>query len=884
MHSRLLAVWLRLAALLRKDRRNRELDDELDSHLALLRERFTRQGMTEKEADHAARRQFGSVTKVKEQFHEARRLALFDRVLHDLGYGLRNLHQNLTFTVTAVLTLAVAIAGNTVMFSIIKPVLLTPLPYREPDRLVQISMENSRNLATFTPARLKQLRAGVQALDEIGAYGLPENVILTVGTRSEQLAAARVSANFLQILGVNPLLGRGFASEEDAPGGPAVAMISTDLWRRRFGSDPAIAGKTATLDSATYTIIGVLPVKFEFPSAGIDVWMARPSEWPGVPSQAWNRTASLTGFARLRAHDDMRKLAAELEVVNKQYVAAYPAMPDAKPGATIRAEKLADALVTTVRRPLWVLFAAVMFVLLIGCANVASLMLARGAVRSRELAVRAALGASRGRLIMLLVTESVLLAIIGGVVGVCIAFGGLSLVARIGDFPLPRRRDIGLDGTVLAFTLGLSAFTGLLFGLFPALRISRPELAATLRERLGQSGAPRNWFGARGILVVGQVTLSMVLLIGAALMVKSFARLRSVAIGFQSANLLTMQIALPPARYDNGRKIAGFFDELTQKVTALPGVRSASVARTIPTTPYALIAVQVAEQAPIPFTERALGQLQTIGEGYLQTLGIALKRGRQLTEQDLKGRTPVLMINESLARRFWPEYPGGPDPVGQHIQLGASAVSVEIVGIAADVHEAGAALRVVPEVYLPARLSPAQTAYLVVRTNGDPLRFVDSIRSQVSDIDRDQSISKVKTMDGVLDESLGQPRLTTLLLGSFSVVALLLAAVGIYGVIAFSVTQRTQEIGIRSALGAKNADILKIFFAQGLKMTLAGLVLGLLGALALTRLMDSLLFQVSATDPWTFAAVSFLIVFAALAGGYIPARRAARIDPMTVLR
>jgi predicted permease len=883
MRLKLFVLWLRLAEAVRKDR-GQELDEELDSHLTLLRDRFIRQGMTAKEAHDAARRQFGSVTQIKEQFHDAGRWSAPDRILNDLGYAFRILRQSPTFAVAAVLTIGVAIAGSTLMFSAIKAVLLTPLPYREPDRLVLISMENSRNLATFTPMRFDQMRIGVQSSEGIGAYGLPQNSILTAGAQSEQLAVARVSANFLQILGVNPTLGRGFTPEEDVPGGPAVVMISTNLWRRRFGSDPAIAGKVATLDSVAFTIAGVLPAEFAFPSDGIDVWMTRPSEWAGIPSQAWSRTATLTGFARLRPDADTSKLSAELDVKNQQYAAAFPAMPDAKPGATVRVERLADALVATVRRPLWVLSAAVLFVLLTGCANVASLTLARGAVRSREFAVRAALGASRGRLIMQLVTESLVLATIGGAFGVCAAFGLAHAVARIGDLFLRRGGAIRLDGMVLAFGLGLSIVTGVLFGLFPAIAISRPDLGVTLKERLGQAGAPQGSFGARRILVVGQVTLSIILLIGAALMIKSFARLRAVDPGFHSCNLLTAQIALPPARYDTGRKITAFFEELTQRVTALPGVQSASIARTIPTTPYALIALQVAEQAPVAFAERPLGQLQTIGEGYFQTLGIALKRGRQLTEQDFKGSRPVLMINESLAKRFWPDYPAGRDPVGQHLQIGASKAQVEIVGISADVREAGAALKVVPEVYLPSRFSPAQTAYLVVRTKGDPLRFTELIRNRVFELDRDQGISKVRTMDSLLNESLGTPRLTMTLLGSFSAVALLLAVIGIYGVIAFSVAQRTQEIGIRGALGAEKADILRLFLAQGLKMAATGLAIGLMGALGLTRLMESLLFEVSPTDPWIFTATALLIVLVTFVGTYIPARHAARVDPMRVLR
>jgi putative ABC transport system permease protein len=654
-------------------------------------------------ANRADRRQFGGSAQVKQEHSEESGFMRLEFFLKDVRYALRALRNNRAFSLTTILTLAVGIGANAAMFTVIRGVLLKPLSYREADFLVQISMDNSRHLATFTPIRYEELKAGAQSFSDIGAFGLPQDVMLSSGSESEQLAAARVSANFLQILGVSPLLGRTFTSEEDMPGGAPVAMISARLWQRRFGGDTLAIGKTATLDSRIYTIIGVLPAGFRFPFADADIWFPRPSEWPGNPPQSWSRTATLTGFARLKMQATIRQAQAEASLLNQQYIAAHGAMPDAKPGASMRVERMADALVVNVRRMLWTLFGSVGFVLLISCASVASLMLARAASRSREFAIRFALGASRSRVVEQLLAESLLLALAGGVLGLCLACWIVHEVTRMSASVLPRTSEIGLDSVVLGFTITISLLTAVIFGLFPSLWVSKPDLTSPLRERAGTQGVSNRW-SARGLLVVGQVGLAIVLLIGATLLIKSFARLHQVNPGFQPANLLTMRITLAPTRYDSGRKITMFFEELVQRVETMPGVREATVARSLPMMPYQLVALQVAEQPALPFAERPLGELQTITGRYFLTLGIPLSKGRQFTEQDFKTGPPVLMVNESLARRFWPNYPGGPNPIGQHIQMGAGT-PVEIVGITGDVHEAGLSLAVPPEVYLPARLS-----------------------------------------------------------------------------------------------------------------------------------------------------------------------------------
>jgi putative ABC transport system permease protein len=553
---------------------------------------------------------------------------------------------------------------------------------------------------------------------------------------------------------------------------------------------------------------------------------------------------------------------------------------------------LRDQLVANVRTMLWTLFGAVGFVLLIACANVASLLLARAASRSREFAVRAALGAARSRLIRQLLAESLVLATLGGALGVLLAQWSLRAITRVTVLPLPRAGEIRLDGMVLGFTVALSIATGVLFGLFPSLAMSRPDLAGVLRESGAAAGRGLSSRGgvfgvsARGLLVVVQVALSVVLLIGAALLMQSFVRLHSVDPGFQPANLLTMKIALPLARYDTDQKRAAFFADLVRRVEAAPGVRAATVALKLPTTTRLGTNIHIAGR-PDSDAEPLMAQLQSITPGYLRTLGVALRRGRAFTARDnTPGSLPVVMINEGLARRYWPDYPNGQDPVGQRISTGFDKAIgwMEIVGIIADVHDQGLALDAESTVYLPTAVHPPQVAYRAARTEGDPRRFVNTVRSQVLAIDSDQPVSDVKTMDEVIEASVGQRRLTMLLLGVFAGMALLLAMVGIYGVIAYSVAQRTQEVGIRRALGAKPGDILRLVMGQALGLALAGVAIGIGGALAVNSVMKGLLFHVSATDPATYGAIAVLFIIVALAASYIPAWRATRIDPMAALR
>jgi predicted permease len=748
------------------------------------------------------------------------------------------------------------------MFTVIRAVLLKPLRYRDSDRLVHIS-------GGATPSRFAEMQAGAHSFTELGAFAFQEGLTLSGGAEPEVLSGVRVSASFLRILGVDPLRGRGFRPEEDAPGGAPVVMIGAELWQRRFAGDLQILGKTITLDATPYRVIGILPPRFQFPFSGVDLWLTAPSESPRIPPRSRILSPFLTVFGRLKPGVTLAQANAEMKVIRRQYAMAHPTMLDAM---------------------LWMLFGAVGFVLLIACANVAGLLLARATSRSREMAVRAALGAARSRLIGQLLAESVLLSVTGGILGVLLAAWSLRAIPSITAFDLPRAAEIHLDGMVLGFAAALSLATAALFGLAPSLAASRPDLMGVLRAsgEAANQVSPRGFpagLNVRGLLLVGQIALSIVLLIGAALLIESVSRLRGVQAGFNPARLLTMQLSLPPVRYDTGRKRMSFFQELIAQVGSSPGIRSAAAATTLPMMGYAGTPVQDAAKPLLKLNERLIATTSAVTPGYFRTLEIPLRRGREFTEQDTEDAQRVAIIDEALARRFWPEYPGGQDPVGQRLWVGGvNPNPAQIVGIAADVHQSLENSAWPETVYVAFAQIPQPSAMLAVRTEGDPLRFTSAVRAQVRALDKDQAISNVRTMEDLVEEQVGQRRLLVVLLGSFAGVALLLAVIGIYGVIAYSVAQRTREMGIRRALGAQQGDILRLVVAQGFRLALAGVAIGIAGAYGITRLMESLLFHVSATDPATFAGVALLFLPVALAASYIPARRATRIDPMAALR
>ncbi len=800
---------------------------------------------------------------------------ILDILSRDLLHTLRVMRNNPAFAATAVLTLALGIGANTAMFSVVRAVLWKPLAYADPDRLVLLS-------GGATQTHFEELRAAARSYSAIGEFrGIIENVTLSGGgSFPEVLKEARVSANFLSILGVEPLLGRGFRSAEEEPAGPPVALISAELWRRRFGGNPSIAGHSANFGAAPFTIIGVLPAGFQFPSPGIDVWLTKPSELVRPLSPI------LSVFARLRPDVNIAQASAELAVLQRQYMKAHPAMLDAKPGTVPRVIPWKDQLVSKVRRLIWMLFGAVGLVLLIACANVAGLLLARATSRAREFAVRAAIGAGRARLMGQLLTEGVLLAGLGGILGVLLAQASLRVIAGTTALNLPRAMEIRLDGLVLGFAVALSISTGILFGLAPALAASRPDLAAALRvsgEATGSTPSTR-WFNLRGLLVVGQVALSLLLLIGAALLTESLLRARGFDLGFKPENLLTMQITLAPSRYATDQKKAAFYRELVRRVESLPAVQAATITLTLPLTGFAGTPVQNASEPPLLLNRRPIATIQIVSPSHFHTLEIPLRRGRVFSERDDLAAPLVAIVDESLARRLWPAYPQGPTPVGQSLLIGAGPQPVQIVGIVADIHQTFESSNIWPGVYRPVAQVPQTFAMFAIRTAVKPMRLANAVLAEVAAIDRDQPVTAVKTMDDIIDAELGQRRLTTTLLSLFAMASVLLAAIGLYGILAYSVAQRIRELGIRRALGAQRNDILALILGQAVILTLTGILLGVGGAFVLTRLLKGLLFEVSATDPPTFIRVSLLFLFVALVAVYLPARRALKIDPLAALR
>ena len=813
----------------------------------------------------------------------------------DLRFAARMIAKRPGFSAAIVLTVALGIGANTALFSVIQAVLLRPLGYTDSQKLVILTRG-------ATPIHVDEFRASARSYTETGVFAVgAEQMALTGGPNGEGqepevVSAARVSGNFLNILGVAPVIGRSFLPSEDHTGSPDVAMISTRLWRRHFGGNPAILGHTATLAGTPYTIIGVLPPHFTFPfeDADTDVWITRPIEWSLMPLKSRPLSPYLRIFGRLKPGADIQGANAELTVLNRQYATAHPAMLDAKPDRAddpTRIRSLQDSIVADVRLPLLLLSGGVGLLLFIVCANVASLLLARAATRAREFAVRAALGAGRNRLLRQLLTESTLLSMLGGVLGALLAWAAMRNIRTATTLDLPRSSEIHLDLGVLSFALALSVCTGILFGLAPALSAFRRDLVAVLqgnrattRGRFRRRLAAQFNVGPRGLLVAGQVALSLVLLVSAGLLLQSLAHLYQVDPGFRANNVLTMSVSLSPAQYDTDTKRASFYQQLVERVEALPGVDDASVTLTLPTTGWAGAPIRIAGRPELLLNQRPIAILQQISPDYFRALQIPLMRGRAFSKGDNATAPGVVIINETLARRFWTQYPRGENPLGQRLLVGSSKQPLEIVGVAADVHQEGRDTEPTPGFYLPNAQQPPQAAILILRTKGDPASFAAPVRKQVLALDHNQPISDVKTLSAVLDASETQRRLMFSLLGAFSLVATLLAVLGLYSVISYSVVERTREIAIRQALGAQRSSILALVLRQGLGLALGGVIFGIAGAAGLTRLLSSMLFGIKAIDPVTFVLAATLFLIVALAASYIPARRAAAVEPMAALR
>ena len=801
--------------------------------------------------------------------------------LRDLRFGMRLLGKDKGFTIGAILLLAVGIGATTAIFTVANALLLRPFPYRDPQRLVSLQVKDAAKDYDGTLARYELLRDRSHSFEAVAGF-TNDTFNLTGHGEPMQVAVGRVTPNFFAMLGVEPQLGRSFAEDEGRPEGKPVVILSESLWRSRYGGDRNIVGQTIALDGTPHTVVGVLPAGVQFPFVGeTDVWTPRYFELTLIPPQRLRQGVGyLSLLARLKPEVTLNQANAEMAVLNQQYRNENPTAPDASPDSTVTAASLRDLVVANVRGKVWLLFGAVALVLLIACANVASLLLSRALVRRREIAVRTALGAGRATILRQLLTESTLMALIAGVLGIGLSWLATRALLAWGSSQLPQGIPMGMDSRVLLFTVAISLFTGVIFGIFPALQLARIDLHTTLRQE-GRSSSPGHGRARiNSILVVGQIALSLLLLIGAALLLRSYERLLKVDPGFDANNVLTMNVSLPTVKYSKPTQQTSFFDELLRRVSAVPGVRSAAISATLPLTFKRITPMLPEGQPNVPLAQRPFIDIEAISPEWFQTMRVPLRSGREFTAADNAQAPKVLIVNETFARQFWP----GQNPVGKHVIVGRWTEGGEVIGVADDIKNRGVGQDPQPQVYIPFAQLPWNNMYLLVRTAVPPHTLVSQIRQQVSSVDPDQPVTGIATVEELMDTSRTQPRFIMLLLALFSMTALLLAIIGIYGVLAYSVAQRQHELGIRLALGAKSADILRLVVRQGLLLAAVGVAIGLAAALLMTQLMSSLLYKVSTHDLATFVLAPAVFLLVAVFTSYVPARRATRVDPIEAMR
>lgn len=883
----------------RRKRSQRDFAEELQAHLALEADRLREAGMSEAEALAAARRNLGNVAQAQERFYEAHRWLWLDSVIQDLRFGLRQLRRNPGFTAVAVITLALGIGANTAIFSVIDAVLIRPLPFRNPGRLVQLwETEAAPGQFPLAGSDYLEWQAHNRTLQASSLYTQQQSYNASGVGEPEEVAVVATQANFFSTLGVEPVLGRTFVRGEDSAGHDRVALLSFGFWQQHFGGRRDALGRTVELNLRKYTVVGVMPAWFQAMGVGTaDIWTPLDTT-PGVLSQ--NGSHLYQAIGRLKPGVTVAQAQADLGTIAKRLELQDPQSNRGVGAAVI---PLKEQLVGNSRVGMLIMMAAVALVLLIACVNVAGLLLARAETRRGEIAVRHALGAPAHRIVRQLLTESVLLWLIGGAIGLALAWAGIHALSAADTALLPQPNPISLDSTVLLFTAGVSAVAGVLFGFVPAWKASRPQLNEELK--LGAQAAittPGKRRRAGEALVVAEVTISLLLLVGAGLLLRSFVRLREIHVGVQSKGVLTAQLSLPAQRYTTAGQTGGFYQELLDRLSSAPGVQAASVSTELP------LQSGVNGYVTVPgHTNHALDKVlvewDSISQNYFRVWGIPFLRGRNFNGQDLRDATETLrridammksgkvqplgsvglsaVINETMAKTFWPRE----GALGRTFELNG-VVPVRVVGIVSDVKEYVHA-PVGPQAYYPLAVAfhaPGSPMYVSLKTTAGLSAGLAALRDQVHALDPALALFRVRTIREIISEAMGDTSYQTLLLGLFALLALILTAVGIYGVISYAVRQRTHEIAVRIALGAQRQDVLRLVVGQGMIRVLAGIGIGIAAALALTRFLSSLLYGVKPTDPVTLALVALVLGAVALIACYVPARRAANVDPMVALR
>jgi len=882
------AYLIRLSGLFRRKKFEHDLSREIESHLQLHIEDNMRAGMSASQARRQALLKLGSVENVKESYRDRSYVPALETILQDIRYGLRQIGRNRGYTAVVALTMALGIGANTAIFSVVNAVILRRLPYPQADRLMVASLVNVKDpsfLVSYGVADYLAARERQRSFTKLAGVSWADSFTLTGTAEPLRLRGSAVSAEFFSVLGVRPALGRDFAFGEDTPGHTREVVLSDRFWRQGFGADPQAVGRTITLDGDSYTIVGVMPAEFHFGAFGAtengDIWPLMQI----VPRNA-RYPFSLRVVGRLKSGVSESQARLDLAAISRDTQRQFPG-PELS-GASI--EPLQTEITGKVRPALLILLGAVGLVLLIATVNVANLEVARATARGRELAIRAAMGAGRLRIARQVLTECLLVAVLGGALGLFLAYWCVRGIVAMAPAGIPRLAEIGVDGQVLAFTAAISLLSGLLFGLAPAAHGLGSSLDETLRGGAQNLAEQREGRGLRNSLVIVEVSLSLVLVAGAGLLLRSFEKLTGTSPGFNPKTVVTALLSLPPTRYKDDKDIVSFYSRLLDRVREVPGVVSAGISMNVPPdlvnmwNPF-----WVPNQPLVPGRSLPQAVETTVSPDYFRALGVPLLRGRLFGDSDKGQHDPVLIVNESLAQRYFP----GEDPVGKRIKTGdpgfiPTSQWETIVGVVGDVKYGGLDSASEATLYVPYFQTywPAfsREMFLVVRAESDPKSIASSLRAAVRELDRDMPLADLRTMNELLADSVAQPRFRTILLGIFAGLALTLSAIGVFGVMAWLISRRTKEIGVRMALGSSRGAVLRMVLEDGLRVALIGVAIGLVAALASSRLIKGLLFGIQPADPGTFAAVSLLVVAVILAACYVPARRSTKVDPMVALR